>query len=498
MAKLFAAFGSSPLLRSIRGLLSNQPVVPRLLRASMSLDVAATGRDGGPACKELIARWSVYHPTPLARRDLAVACLDQQARLEYGTFLHQELRIRFARRVRFFQQLPYGLPLYPGIRGLTQRHTSYVTDLEDCETPRTAAQDRDFTSLLRHIIAQQSYFEEDLFTSFREFALGRGSSYAEVQPSIDAILQRVVAANIGTKVLMSHHVSSSAARPGAVGVVQLQCDPAEVAQLVARQCHRLCRGELGEAPEIDVRAEGGTQLVALVPGYVHYMLTEVLKNACRAVVERHFGCPLPPATVLHVSKRHLGCYVRLAGGGRHRTRQQHGHLSHPRRGRRDVTVRPAERLEVHAHDLQGAPGWGRAGHLRGRHGRLWRRAPHRAPLCPALWRGPAAQLPGGRGHRGPHNCEHVRGLPPRSARGHGTAGPHGRGHRPMKSACRGRLPRPPADAEAALTRAAGQGAAHARDQRLPSTDGHQRAPIVQPPPAGTLGCWPCPTHFLCR
>mmetsp|Transcript_63035 Transcript_63035/g.195162 ORF Transcript_63035/g.195162 Transcript_63035/m.195162 type:complete len:413 (-) Transcript_63035:343-1581(-) len=316
MAKLFAAFGSSPLLRSIRGLLSNQPVVPRLLRASMSLDVAATGRDGGPACKELIARWSVYHPTPLARRDLAVACLDQQARLEYGTFLHQELRIRFARRVRFFQQLPYGLPLYPGIRGLTQRHTSYVTDLEDCETPRTAAQDRDFTSLLRHIIAQQSYFEEDLFTSFREFALGRGSSYAEVQPSIDAILQRVVAANIGTKVLMSHHVSSSAARPGAVGVVQLQCDPAEVAQLVARQCHRLCRGELGEAPEIDVRAEGGTQLVALVPGYVHYMLTEVLKNACRAVVERHFGCPLPPVVVdIELGSSMVTFHIRDEGGG---------------------------------------------------------------------------------------------------------------------------------------------------------------------------------------
>merc|ERR1712190_498882 len=34
-----------------------------------------------------------------------------------------------------------------------------------------------------------------------------------------------------------------------------------------------------------------------VPMHLHYMLTEVLKNACRAVVERHghgFDDPLPP------------------------------------------------------------------------------------------------------------------------------------------------------------------------------------------------------------
>mmetsp|Transcript_59006 Transcript_59006/g.175554 ORF Transcript_59006/g.175554 Transcript_59006/m.175554 type:complete len:213 (-) Transcript_59006:329-967(-) len=96
---------------------------------------------------------------------------------------------------------------------------------------------------------------------------------------------------------MSHHVSSSTSREGAVGVVQLQCSPAEVAELVARQCHRLCRQELGEAPEVVVRADGAQMAAALVPGYVHYMLTEVVKNACRAVVERHSGYPLPPVTV---------------------------------------------------------------------------------------------------------------------------------------------------------------------------------------------------------
>jgi len=246
--------------------------------------------------EQLVAQWAAQYPTPLARRDLAVSGIDEEARLEFAVFLHQELRIRFARRVRFLQELPFGLAGYPGIRGLIQRHTSYVADLEELKPPTAPCHDKDFTNHLRHIIAQQHYFEEDLFNSFREFAHSKGPSYAEVQPKIDELLQHIIAANIGTKVLMRHHVSSGTRREGTVGVVSLQSSPVQLAQAVAKDCKALCRREMGEAPEIDVQGTSD-EAVALVPGYIHYMLAEVLKNACKATVEHHSGGALPSVIV---------------------------------------------------------------------------------------------------------------------------------------------------------------------------------------------------------
>jgi len=58
----------------------------------------------------------------------------------------------------------------------------------------------------------------------------------------------------------------------------------------------LCREHLGQAPQVVIQEqEPGT--FTYVPMHLAYMLTEVLKNACRAVVERHadgFDDQLPP------------------------------------------------------------------------------------------------------------------------------------------------------------------------------------------------------------
>merc|ERR1740129_2632019 len=77
----------------------------------------------------------------------------------------------------------------------------------------------------------------------------------------------------------------------------------------------LCRAHLGQAPHV---------IVQEVPMHLAYMLTEVLKNACRAVVERHgdgFDDELPPVRV-QIVHGYEDVTVKISdeGGGISRTR----------------------------------------------------------------------------------------------------------------------------------------------------------------------------------
>lgn len=91
---------------------------------------------------------------------------------------------------------------------------------------------------------------------------------------------------IGVRFLIQHHIESFRNREGHSGILQLECSPAAVTQRAANDATTLCRFHLGQAPHVLVQeAVPGT--FTYVPMHLHYMLTEVLKNACRAVVEHH-------------------------------------------------------------------------------------------------------------------------------------------------------------------------------------------------------------------
>jgi hypothetical protein len=251
-----------------------------------------TAEQVAPACERVVSRWASMRPTGLSRRDLAYSCSEPASRLEFGRFLRQELKIRFAQRAQFFQGLPYGLVDCPGIQGILRRQKSYIARLESCPPPETPRLDFAFTRLVEQIQEEQQYFETDLFTSFRGL-----SAPPEVQPHLDEILHHAVGSRVGTKVLMAHHTKSARTPDSSrVGVVDLHCRPGDVARLAARQCATVCRQELGEAPEVLVQEEDGVSY-ALIPGYLLYILREVIKNACHATVKRHVGSPLPPVVV---------------------------------------------------------------------------------------------------------------------------------------------------------------------------------------------------------
>jgi len=76
-----------------------------------------------------------------------------------------------------------------------------------------------------------------------------------------------------------------------LGCIQENVDPVREVQFVAKQVERDCRNCFGMAPRIEIvecrneKSKGAK--FTYVPHHLRYMLAELLKNSCRATVNKH-------------------------------------------------------------------------------------------------------------------------------------------------------------------------------------------------------------------
>mmetsp|Transcript_126992 Transcript_126992/g.253836 ORF Transcript_126992/g.253836 Transcript_126992/m.253836 type:complete len:474 (+) Transcript_126992:33-1454(+) len=273
--------------------------------------------------KKLVEYWASHEPTAVTLNDLCEIGLKPKLRRIHGTFLHRDLRIRLAQRIMELQALPYSLPQREGIRDVIRWYTDFLWDLEDSAPPETAPLDDDFTRLLQRIFEEHSEVIQAMAHGVQDLMLELRDEYTDVQPNVDAILRRFFMSRIGLRFLIQHHIDSFRNRDGHSGIIQLECSPSEVANRAAKDAASLCRLHLGQAPAVLVH-EAEPRTFTYVPMHLAYMLTEVLKNACRAVVERHgegFDDDLPPVRVQIVhGHEDLTFKISDEGGGISRTR----------------------------------------------------------------------------------------------------------------------------------------------------------------------------------
>ena len=75
-----------------------------------------------------------------------------------------------------------------------------------------------------------------------------------------------------------------------LGCIKFDCDPALEAKRVARQVMRHCRECYGVAPEIEIKdctpMKYSNVKFTYAPHHLQYMLAELLKNSCRATVQK--------------------------------------------------------------------------------------------------------------------------------------------------------------------------------------------------------------------
>lgn len=253
--------------------------------------------DTDATVRERIREWGARQPTAVTLQNLCEIGLNRRRRREHGVFLHTELRIRLAQRILELESLPFGLPHRPGIKTVVRWYTDMFLDLEDEEVPVRPFQDELFTSVLTRIFEGHTEVVQEMARGVQNLMAELGDDYEAAQPQVDAALRRFFMARIGLRFLLQHHIESFRNRDGHSGILQLECNPAEIARKAAKDSAALCRAHLGQAPPIILSEFPGPGTFTYVPMHMQYMLTEVFKNACRAVVEEHgegFDDALPP------------------------------------------------------------------------------------------------------------------------------------------------------------------------------------------------------------
>lgn len=277
---------------------------------------------------ELAAR----EPTPLSLANMyRYASTDNpEQRLRNARFLYRELPVRIAQRAVDLFTLPHGLSKTDSVRGVVRVYVSHLRRLLASPEPSNAAEEKAFTELLESLVLDRTSIPVAVASAVSNLKDHRREALDDRRlREMEEALYRFFAARVGLRFLVEHHVMSSPDRPSRagrallgedvdydndetdfLGCIRRDCDPVAEARAVADSVSRMCREELGDAPEIEIVAPRRTdgrqrrrrRSFTYVPHHLRYMLAELLRNACRATVTHHLdsGAVPPPVRVVVV------------------------------------------------------------------------------------------------------------------------------------------------------------------------------------------------------
>ncbi|TMW56413.1 hypothetical protein Poli38472_006423 [Pythium oligandrum] len=241
--------------------------------------------------------------------------------IQSAKFLHYELPVRYAHRVKNLQDLPHGLSDMPSVKLVRNWYVQSVEELLNFPKIETARDELAFRDLIESIKNRHSgtlytmakgvhELKMDLFRSFSAKADGTngmrqdlGERYLRSQEFADladlhSFLDAFYMSRIGIRMLMSQHIALHEQEEGWVGCICETTSPAEIALAAVDTARHMCIRQYGDAPEVELH--GHTDFtMPYIPSHLHHMLFEVIKNSMRAVVEFHgVDNDMPPIKIV--------------------------------------------------------------------------------------------------------------------------------------------------------------------------------------------------------
>ena len=254
----------------------------------------------GSALLEKIHYLAQFKPRPLTLKnifDFGLHSTDETLLTE-SRFLHQELPVRLAHRVKELETLPSGLSDMPSVFHVRRMYIDSIGDLTAFPRPETMEDDRRFTRTLEAIKVRHNNVVSIMAGGILELKQSKG--FDCMSPQIQECLDRFYMSRIGIRMLIGQHIAlREATRQGYVGLICDACSPADVTRAATGNARDLCALHYSTSP--DVTLHGKTDLrFTYIPSHLQHMLFELLKNSLRAVVELHGGRPepLPPVRVV--------------------------------------------------------------------------------------------------------------------------------------------------------------------------------------------------------
>jgi pyruvate dehydrogenase kinase 2/3/4 len=315
-----------------------RPKKKHLVRVRVrSLFVEATAEQDQDTCEDLLVDMEALQvlasqrPTPLRLKDMHhYACKgDAAQRLRNAQFLHKELPIRMAQRAMDLLTLPHGLNETTHIRNVAVVYLKYIQMFQQMASPTTQQEETAFTDMLESIVLDRQSIPMAIAQGIASWLQDAGGDINPVTlQEMEGALYRFFTARVGLRFLTEHHILSDPHRnplphlsPSAnLGCIQTDCDPVQEVRTICERVRQQTKDCYGVSPEIELIdcSTHNPGKFTYPPHHLQYMVAELLKNSCRATVDRYFlsNQPMPPIRVIVVQgDEDVSIKVADSGGG---------------------------------------------------------------------------------------------------------------------------------------------------------------------------------------
>eukprot|EP00242_Pyramimonas_sp_CCMP2087_P014080 CAMPEP_0198213292 /NCGR_PEP_ID=MMETSP1445-20131203/28784_1 /TAXON_ID=36898 /ORGANISM="Pyramimonas sp., Strain CCMP2087" /LENGTH=386 /DNA_ID=CAMNT_0043887917 /DNA_START=397 /DNA_END=1557 /DNA_ORIENTATION=- len=208
-------------------------------------------------------------------------------------FLHKELPVRLAHRVAELENLPHGLSEKKRVLKVRDMYVESFKELREFPAIHDMVDEVKFTTLLSKIYERHANVVPLLALGVAELKKDFGTTAFRDLPEIHQFLDGFYMSRIGIRMLVGQHIALKTQAEDYIGLINIKVRPCVVAQHAIDDAREMCLRLYGSAPEVKVYGDNDFSM-AYVPGHLHQMLFELVKNSLRAVQDRFEDDPDPP------------------------------------------------------------------------------------------------------------------------------------------------------------------------------------------------------------
>uniref|UniRef100_A0A8C7VNN2 Protein-serine/threonine kinase n=1 Tax=Oncorhynchus mykiss TaxID=8022 RepID=A0A8C7VNN2_ONCMY len=225
--------------------------------------------------------------------------------LSSAKYLHKELPVRIAHRIKGFRSLPFIIGCNPTIL-FVLISLCIVCQIKDQEMEAR------YSKLVQQLLDDHKDVVTLLAEGFRECR-----RHIQDETLVRNFLDTTLTSRLGIRMLATHHLALHEENPDFVGIICRRLSPKKIIEKWVDFARRLCEHQYGNSPRVRINGHVAARF-PFIPLPLDYILPELLKNAMRATMESHLDTPYNvPDVGVTIANNDVDFVIRISdrGGG---------------------------------------------------------------------------------------------------------------------------------------------------------------------------------------
>ncbi|XP_036975283.1 3-methyl-2-oxobutanoate dehydrogenase [lipoamide] kinase, mitochondrial [Acanthopagrus latus] len=232
--------------------------------------------------------------------------------LSSAKYLHKELPVRIAHRIKGFRSLPFIIGCNPTILQVHELYIRAYHVLSDFPPIKDQEVEARFCKLVQQLLDDHKDVVTMLAQGFRECR-----RHIQDETILRSFLDTTLCSRLGIRMLATHHLALHEDNPDFVGIICRRLSPKKIIEKWVDFARRLCEHQYGNSPRVRINGHVAARF-PFIPLPLDYILPELLKNAMRATMESHLDTPYNvPDVVVTIANNDIDFVIRISdrGGG---------------------------------------------------------------------------------------------------------------------------------------------------------------------------------------